>query len=81
MLETDAPDISPAWLHPARNEPSQLARIAQVLAELRGQSVAACIEQTGRNACRVLPRLGAAATAMGVAMGAARSGEAAGPGA
>ena len=60
VLETDAPDISPAWLHPGRNEPSQLARIAEVLAELRGQSVQECVEQTCRNACRVLPRLAAA---------------------
>ena len=60
VLETDAPDISPAWLHPGRNEPAQLARIAEALAGLRGQSVEACIEQTCRNACRVLPRLAAA---------------------
>jgi len=60
VLETDSPDISPAWLHPQRNEPAELARIAEVLAELRGESVEACIEQTCRNACRVLPRLKAA---------------------
>jgi len=65
VLETDAPDISPAWLHPGRNEPSQLARIAGVLAELRGQPVQACIEQTTRNACRVLPRLGAVLATLG----------------
>ena len=34
VLETDAPDISPAWLHPGRNEPSQLARIADGLPPL-----------------------------------------------
>ncbi len=65
VLETDAPDIAPAWLHPGRNEPAQLGRIAEVLAELRGQPVQACIEQTCRNACRVLPRLGAALASLG----------------
>jgi len=35
VLETDAPDISPAWLHPAPNSPVQLPQIAAVLAELR----------------------------------------------
>src|SRR5699024_896605 len=40
VLETDAPDIPPAWLsaqHGAtpRNEPAEIARIADVLAQLR----------------------------------------------
>jgi TatD DNase family protein len=59
VLETDAPDIAPAWLHPGRNEPAQLARIAEVCAELRGESPQAAIARTGANACRVLPRLAA----------------------
>ena len=58
VLETDAPDISPAWLHPARNSPVQLPQIAAVLAELRGQSVATIARQTSDNVARVLPRLG-----------------------
>lgn len=57
-LETDAPDISPAWLHPARNSPAQLPRIAAVLAELRGQPLADIARQTSQNVARVLPRLG-----------------------
>ncbi len=57
-LETDAPDISPSWLHPARNSPEQLPRIAAVLAELRGQPVAEIARQTSENVARVLPRLG-----------------------
>lgn len=57
VLETDAPDIAPSWLHPGRNEPAQLARIAEIFAELRGASVAECAVQTTTNACRVLPRL------------------------
>lgn len=35
VLETDAPDIPPAWLDGRRNTPQELARIAGVLAELR----------------------------------------------
>jgi TatD DNase family protein len=57
VLETDAPDISPAWLHPARNTPAQIPRIAGVLAELRGISLAQVAAQTSANACAVLPRL------------------------
>jgi hypothetical protein len=36
VLETDAPDMSPAWLAGARNTPAELPRINAVLAELRG---------------------------------------------
>lgn len=36
VLETDAPDIAPAWGRGRRNEPANLARYAQVLAQLRG---------------------------------------------
>ncbi len=57
-LETDAPDISPAWLHPGVNAPAQLPRIAAVLAELRGQPLADIARQTTENVARVLPRLG-----------------------
>ncbi|HEY6773343.1 MAG TPA: TatD family hydrolase [Oxalicibacterium sp.] len=57
VLETDAPDISPAWLHPQRNSPEQLPRIGQVLAELRGMPVTDVAEATSRNACAAMPRL------------------------
>ena len=57
VLETDSPDISPAWLHPRRNEPAELARIAGVFAQLRGVTPAEAITQTADNAARVLPRL------------------------
>jgi TatD DNase family protein len=36
VLETDAPDMPPAWLAGGRNTPAQLPRINAVLAELRG---------------------------------------------
>jgi TatD DNase family protein len=58
VLETDAPDISPAWLHPAMNSPAQTPLIAAVLAELRGQSLSDIAQHTTDNVARVLPRLG-----------------------
>jgi len=60
VLETDAPDISPAWLHPQRNTPDQIPRIGQVLAELRGMDIADIAAATSANAHAVLPRLAAA---------------------
>ena len=59
VLETDAPDIAPEWISGQRNDPSQLRRIAEVLAELRGISVEEVIAQTTANAQTVLPRLAA----------------------
>ena len=70
VLETDAPDIPPAWLGgpgkpPARNEPAQVGRIAQALAEIREVSREDVVFATAANARRVLPRLaGHAAPAM-----------------
>ena len=58
VLETDAPDMSPAWLHPQRNSPEQLPRIGQTLAELRGISVEAVAQLTAANALVAMPRLG-----------------------
>lgn len=59
VLETDGPDIPPEWITRQRNEPSELPRIAQTLAELRGSSLRQVAEQTSRNAIEVLglPRL------------------------
>lgn len=59
VLETDAPDMPPAWLGRGRNAPGELPRIAQAFAALRGVSVDEAIESTARNARRVLPRLAA----------------------
>lgn len=50
VLETDSPDIAPAWIGRGRNEPAELARIAATLAELRGITVEAVVEQTTQNA-------------------------------
>ena len=57
VLETDSPDISPAWRHPERNTPAELPGIAQVLAELRGRSAGDMVAATAANAQRVLPAL------------------------
>jgi TatD DNase family protein len=57
VLETDAPDISPMWLHPARNSPEQLPRIGEVLANLRGMPVDTLAMVTSNNAYAALPRL------------------------
>ena len=54
VLETDAPDIPPAWLAGGRNAPAELLKIAEVLAELRGLSLAAIAGQTTLNARAVI---------------------------
>jgi len=70
VMETDAPDIPPHWLYrtaeqraagevTGRNEPAELPRIAQTLAELRGWTTEQAAEQTRANAFAALPRLAA----------------------
>jgi TatD DNase family protein len=69
VLETDAPDIPPQWLYvkaddratqaPSRNEPSQLPRIANTLATLRGWSLEDTAARTSANVRAALPRLAA----------------------
>ena len=54
VLETDGPDIPPAWAQDRRTVPADLARYAEILAGLRGCTVAEVIERTGENARRVL---------------------------
>lgn len=67
VLETDAPDIPPAWLDGPRprNAPGEVAGIAQALAALRGSTVDAVVTATGRTACRQMPRLAALLGARG----------------
>lgn len=67
VLETDAPDIPPHWLYRtaeqraqglrSRNEPAELPRIAQTLADLRGWSLQEARRITAANALAALPRL------------------------
>ena len=70
VLETDSPDIAPNWLYKTAaerlsgqeqlpNEPAQLPRIAQVVAELRNISRNSLATVTTANAVAALPRLGA----------------------
>ncbi len=59
VLETDAPDIAPAWIHPGRNSPEELPRIAALLAELRGITQEELARATSANAMAALPRLAA----------------------
>ena len=54
VLETDAPDIPPAWARGERNLPQNLARYARILAELRGIEPEEVIEATGRNLVETL---------------------------
>ncbi len=56
VLETDAPDIAPAWLAGGRNTPQELLGIANTLAELRGVGVDVIIRAVSVNAnCVVIP--------------------------
>ena len=70
VLETDAPDIPPRWLYSTqaerslgaamgRNEPAELVRIAQCLADLRCMGLADLALATTANALQALPKLGA----------------------
>ena len=73
VLETDSPDIPPHWIYrtaaerqsrtpplpQGRNEPAEMARIAETLAQLRGVSLAELAVQTRANAHAVMPRLAA----------------------
>ncbi len=68
VMETDAPDIPPQWLYTTaadraaglpqgRNEPGELPRIAQTVADLRGISTDALARATTANALHALPKL------------------------
>ena len=50
VLETDAPDIPPAWLSGQRNAPGELRAIAQVLADLRALPLEQVLGATSENA-------------------------------
>ena len=57
VLETDAPDISPAWIHPARNSPENLPAIGRALAEMRVMADDEVMQITRANAFAAIPRL------------------------
>ncbi len=58
VLETDAPDMAPSWLERARNESSELPKIANILANLRGISLRRLAEQTSNNAQKIIAGAG-----------------------
>jgi TatD DNase family protein len=68
VMETDSPDIPPCWIYKTaaerargqrqgRNEPAELLRIAQQVAELRGVALEELVSATTENAFAALPRL------------------------
>jgi TatD DNase family protein len=57
VLETDAPDIAPAWVHPGRNSPEQLPAIGAALAGLRALDAGAVRAATQASALAAIPRL------------------------
>ena len=70
VMETDSPDIPPHWLYTTaadralgipqgRNEPAELPRIAQQVANLRGMTLIELASATTANALQALPRLAA----------------------
>ncbi len=73
VMETDSPDIPPHWLYTTaadrargvaqgRNQPAELPRIAQHVANLRGMPVDELAQATTANALQALPRLKALLT-------------------
>ncbi|AAZ96441.1 putative TatD related DNase [Thiobacillus denitrificans ATCC 25259] len=54
VLETDSPDIPPAWVGRGRNSPGELPGIARTLAELRGVDTETVARVTTQNAREVL---------------------------
>ena len=68
VMETDSPDIPPRWLYTTaadralgiaqgRNEPGELPRVAQTIADLRGMTLLELAQATGANARQALPKI------------------------
>lgn len=57
VLESDAPDMPPAWLAGGRNTPAELPRFLAILAELRQAPADDLARKTTANARQVLGRL------------------------
>lgn len=53
VLETDSPDMAPAFLPGRRNTPANLPRICQSLAELRSESAETLAEACLNNSCEL----------------------------
>lgn len=57
VLETDAPDIAPAWVHPGINSPQQLPAIGAALADMRGLALPEVSGAMMENSLVAIPRL------------------------
>ena len=57
VLETDAPDIAPSWVHPGRNSPEQLPGIGAALAQMRALPIEDVQVSMKANALAAMPRL------------------------
>lgn len=57
LVETDAPDIAPSWIHPGVNTPAEVAGIGEALAGLRSADPGVVAAATTQNALDVMPRL------------------------
>lgn len=57
VLETDGPDIAPAWINKQRNAPEHLPRIAETIAQLRKLTLQELSRQSQSNSERALPAL------------------------
>lgn len=57
VMETDSPDLPPAWLQKKQNSPLELPRIGEIVAALKGVSVEELSGLTSRNAMKAIPRL------------------------
>ena len=58
VLETDAPDIPPAWLARSRNQPAEMGKILEVFAGLRNLPPAEIAVAVEKNVKDLFPRLG-----------------------
>ena len=58
VVETDAPDQAPSWCLPGElNEPRELPKIAQAIADLRGENAQDILARSRQNLERIFPRL------------------------
>jgi TatD DNase family protein len=53
LIETDSPDIAPRGVAEGENEPANVVKVAETLAELRGKTIEEISELTYRNACGI----------------------------
>lgn len=53
LIETDAPYLAPIPHRGRRNEPANVQYVAEKIAEVRGETVGAVVEQTSANAARL----------------------------